>query len=104
MNDDQSRVAQSLPTADEARVDRRGAGHRSVGGRVRSHGGQRNALGLLSPDRTKTHTVWAGDALWRLADEHYGDPELWRLIAETNLLERPRELTPGQVLVIPALD
>ena len=48
-----------------------------------------------------TH-IWAmGDRYWKLATEHYGDPELWWVIAWYN--KRPVEnmLSLGDTIIIP---
>ncbi len=58
---------------------------------------------LQSPDRTKRRTVTAGMQLWNLALEEYGDMEQWRTIAKANGIMNPLDITPGQVLKIPAL-
>jgi nucleoid-associated protein YgaU len=62
-------------------------------------------LKLESADHTKRRVVQFGDTLSRIAAEEYGDPGLWRPIADANRgLASPRRLTPGVVLVIPPLD
>ena len=50
----------------------------------------------------RVHVVQAGDRLDLIAYQEYGDPSMWRLIADANNLIRPRHLRPGQKLVIPA--
>ena len=47
-----------------------------------------------------------GDTLSRIAAEEYGDPREWRHIADetADVLENPRRLEPGTILVIPPLD
>lgn len=47
--------------------------------------------------------VKRGETLSSIAYEEYGDPALWRVIAQENRLNKPRQLTPGSVLVIPPL-
>lgn len=64
-------------------------------------GGQRQ---LMSADFTKQHIVKRGDTLSAIAAERYGDPALWRPIAEENGLDDPLAIQPGQILVIPALE
>ncbi len=59
---------------------------------------------LQSADRTKTWTVKEGDSLWFIAAKEYGNPALWRPIAETNKIANPRVLKPGMELVIPPLE
>ena len=56
-----------------------------------------------SPDRTKYRTVHEGEHLWNFAVQEYGDAELWRVIARENGLMDPLDLTPGQVIKLPAL-
>lgn len=51
----------------------------------------------------KTYTVIMGDTLSSIAQKLWKDPRLWRLIAENNNIDNPRELQPGQSLVIPAI-
>lgn len=65
---------------------------------------QVSELKPLSADKTKSRTVKPGDTLSRLAAEEYGDPREWRAIADENGLTNPRQLKPGMVLRIPALD
>jgi nucleoid-associated protein YgaU len=58
---------------------------------------------LFSNDVQKTYTVRLGDTLQSISADEYGDPALWRRIAEANDIDDPRGLTPGAVLAIPAL-
>jgi nucleoid-associated protein YgaU len=58
-------------------------------------------LDLHSADLTKSWTVKQGEDLWSIAAKEYGDPADWRLIAEENNIDNPRNLQPGQRLVIP---
>jgi hypothetical protein len=55
-----------------------------------------------SPDRTRVRTLRDGETLAQLANEAYGDPRLWRVIATQNDVDRPRFLTTGDTLRIPA--
>lgn len=48
----------------------------------------------------KVRIVKEGDSLDWIAHEEYGNPALWRFIAETNNLENPMKLSPGQMLSI----
>jgi len=58
---------------------------------------------LHSADLAKTWTVKRGDSLSRIAAIEYGDPALWRPIADANGIDDPRELSAGRVLAIPSL-
>jgi nucleoid-associated protein YgaU len=44
-----------------------------------------------------------GETLALVAAEAYGDPRLWRLIAEENGIDRPRFVAPGTPLRVPAI-
>jgi LysM repeat protein len=48
-----------------------------------------------------TYTVQQGDTLDLVAFREYGDATRWRPIAAANDLENPRQLHPGQRLVVP---
>ncbi len=48
-------------------------------------------------------TVRAGDTLAGIAFEEYGDPTVWRHLADTNKIHNPLRLSPGQVLLITPL-
>ena len=51
--------------------------------------------------RSVPRKVWvikAGQTLDWIAYKEYGDPAMWRYIAQTNDLNNPRDLRPGQVL------
>ena len=50
-----------------------------------------------------THVVKRGDTLSGIAAEVYQDPALWRIVAEANGLDDPRQLEIGQTLTIPEL-
>jgi hypothetical protein len=57
-----------------------------------------------SADHTKTRTVRRGDTLSSMAAVEYGDPAMWRPIADVNRIDNPRKLEAGMMLVIPPLD
>ena len=64
--------------------------------------------GQLDNERSNnvdTHTVKAGDTLYRIAEEYYDDPNVWTKILEANknTLEDAGSLKKGQVLIIPNL-
>jgi nucleoid-associated protein YgaU len=67
---------------------------------------QLNELNLQSADRTRRLAVRRGDSLARIAAREYGDPRLWREIADSNpaAAANPLRLRPGDVLVLPPVD
>lgn len=59
----------------------------------------------LSPDHRKRRIVRRGDTLSRLAFDEFGDPALWRAIADANPdLDSVRRLEPGTTVMVPPLD
>jgi hypothetical protein len=67
---------------------------------------QLTELNLQSADRTRRLTVRRGDTLAGIAAREYGDPALWRQIADENprAAANPRRLRPGDVLVLPPVE
>jgi len=57
-------------------------------------------------DSGKTYTVQSGDTLWKISEEIYGKGSNYMKIfeANTDLLEHPDRIFPGQVLKVPKLD
>ena len=51
----------------------------------------------------RTHVVRDGDSIQSVAHQAYGDPTLWRRIAEANGIDDPLSLPRGTVLSIPTL-
>ena len=51
----------------------------------------------------QTYTVQSGDTLWRISEKIYGDGSRYMKIfeANTDLLDSPDRIHPGQELVIP---
>jgi hypothetical protein len=58
---------------------------------------------LTDPELT-TRIVKRGDTLPNIAAEIYGNPALWRVIAEANGIDNPRALSVGVTLTIPKVD
>lgn len=66
---------------------------------------QLRELKLESSDHTKKHAVVQGETLAGIAAREYGDPGLWRVIADANpRLASLRRLAAGTVLKLPPLD
>lgn len=53
------------------------------------------------PAGAKTHKVAAGESLWVIAEDYYGDGHLWKKIRDANPGIDENRLLEGQVLVIP---
>jgi nucleoid-associated protein YgaU len=64
---------------------------------------QLNQLDLMSPDRTRSHTLRGGETLTAVAAQQWGRPEEWRRIADENEIEDPRRLRAGTFLTIPVI-
>ncbi|HEX8865376.1 MAG TPA: peptidase M23 [Lentzea sp.] len=65
-------------------------------------GGQNPTSGALAA--RDSHTLTAGDSLQSLAYQAYGNPELWRHIAEANDIDDPMRLKLGSTVLVPALE
>jgi nucleoid-associated protein YgaU len=63
---------------------------------------QNPTSGGLSPMRTRT--VVAGDSLASISFAEYGDPRLWRALAEINRIDDPMRLPTGTRLMVPTYD
>ncbi len=57
-----------------------------------------------STDPGGTCVVSEGDSLQSLANETYGDPTAWRVIARANDIDDPLRLRPGRRLSLPRLE
>lgn len=57
-----------------------------------------------SSDKTKMYVTRQGDSLWSIAYKEYGNPALWRPIADRNRIDDPRSLESGTELIIPSLE
>jgi hypothetical protein len=64
---------------------------------------QLRELKLQSPDRSHVRVLRESETLAHIAYEAYGDPRMWRPIADANNIQRPRFIAPGTPLTIPAL-
>jgi len=58
------------------------------------------------PAERGSYTVQSGDTLWNIAEIVYGDGSKYAKIFDANsdLLEQPDQILPGQKLLIPDLD
>jgi nucleoid-associated protein YgaU len=65
---------------------------------------------LIQPRLNRRRTVIAGDTLWELANDHYGDVgvdrtlTLVKMVAAANLIDDADHITVGQVLFFPSFD
>ena len=61
------------------------------------------AAGEGATEGGKTYTVQSGDTLWKIAEQMYGNGSGYMKIyeANTDLLEHPDRIFPGQILKIP---
>jgi nucleoid-associated protein YgaU len=57
-----------------------------------------------SADKTKRRVVVGREGLWLLAAREYDDPNEWVRIAEANDLDDPREIEPGDWLLLPPIE
>ena len=57
-----------------------------------------------SADKSKRRVILGRDSLWALAAREYGDPAAWPLICAANDLDDPREIAPGDWLVLPPME
>ncbi|GGK23317.1 peptidase M23 [Pilimelia terevasa] len=65
-------------------------------------GGQNPTSGAVTAHCSRV--VVAGDTLASIAQEAYGDPLLWRRLAQVNGVDDPLRLAPGRALVLPAAE
>jgi nucleoid-associated protein YgaU len=59
---------------------------------------------LESADKSKRRVIVGRDSLWLLAAREYDDPALWPAIADHNDLDDPRDIAPGDWVMVPPLD
>lgn len=52
----------------------------------------------------RMHVVSSGDSLHSIAYTEYGDPGLWRALADFNAIDDPLRLAPGTRLMLPSSD
>lgn len=57
-----------------------------------------------SPVPRRVHRVVAGDTLASIAWREYGDPAMWRALAERNGIDDPMRVRSGTSLLVPAAD
>ena len=55
-----------------------------------------------TPRIDRSHRVVLGDSLASIAYRKYGDPTLWRAIADANGIDDPTRLPLGEYLLVPA--
>jgi nucleoid-associated protein YgaU len=57
-----------------------------------------------SADKTKRRVVVGREALWWIAAREYDDAGEWTRIADANDLDDPREIAPGDWLMLPPIE
>jgi nucleoid-associated protein YgaU len=57
-----------------------------------------------SADKSKRRVIVGADSLWLVAGREYGDVTLWRVIAEQNDLDDPRDVQAGDWITVPPLE
>jgi nucleoid-associated protein YgaU len=57
-----------------------------------------------SADKSKRRVVVGRDSLWLMASREYDDPREWVRIAQANDLDDPREIAPGDWLIVPPME
>ncbi len=60
------------------------------------------APAALAPNTPTNHVIAAGDTLWDLSKQFYGEGALWKKISNANGTPAPRHLTIGKELQIPS--
>lgn len=64
--------------------------------------GQNPTSGALAA--RSVHTVVSGDTLASIAWREYGDPTMWRAVAQANGIDDPMRLRAGTALLVPAAE
>lgn len=65
---------------------------------------------LIQPRLNRKHTVVAGDTLWKMVNDNYGDGgtertvTLVKMVAAANFIDDPDLITVGQVIYFPSFD
>lgn len=57
-----------------------------------------------SADKSKRRVIVGRDSLWLLASREYDDAREWVRIAEANDLDDPREIAPGDWIIVPPME
>lgn len=57
-----------------------------------------------SADKSKRRVVVGAEQLWSIAAREYDDPNAWTLIADRNDLDDPRQIKPGDWLMLPPIE
>jgi nucleoid-associated protein YgaU len=57
-----------------------------------------------SADKSKRRVIIGRDSLWLLASREYDEPREWVRIADANDLDDPREIAPGDWLIVPPME
>jgi hypothetical protein len=58
---------------------------------------------IQNPIDDPVRIVQRGETLSSIAAEEFNNPALWRVLAEANQMDNPRQIAPGQSLTVPPL-
>jgi Contractile injection system tube protein/LysM domain len=58
---------------------------------------------IQNPIDDPVRTVRRGETLSSIAAEEFNNPALWRVIADANQMDNPRQIVPGQSITVPPL-
>jgi len=58
----------------------------------------------VKPNQPRVYVVQAGDYLWKIAKEQYGDGFAWVKIAQANQITQPDLIYKGQKLILPEIE
>jgi nucleoid-associated protein YgaU len=93
----------SQPAGDQAADDQAAAGDEAAASEPsESSDDETGTKPTNAEGDASEYVVQSGDSLAAIAQEVYGDPTLWREIAEANDIQAPYSLTVGDTLAIPA--